>query len=209
MAPTETLVTYLLAMTVFAYVPGPGILYAAAQTVARGRRAGFMAALGLHVGGYVHVLAAASGLSAALAYTPVVYSAIKLIGAFYLIWFGISLIRQRAGPGKELVVRQKSARKAFLESVVVEALNPKTALFFVAFLPQFADPGAAWPVWLQLIVLGVATQIVFTSADIVTVLTASIVTARAKAGGHVQRLLKWLGGSILIGLGAKLALDNK
>lgn len=208
MASTETLVAFVLAMAVFAYMPGPAILYTAAQTLARGRRAGFMAAVGLHVGGYFHVFAAALGLSAALAYVPNVYAAIKLAGAIYLIWLGIAIIRQRDDDEDAPVVKIKSARKAFMESIVVEVFNPKAALFFLAFLPQFADPAGAWPVWVQLIVLGVMTLVAFTSADIVTVFAASAISARAKAGGWLKKGLKLIGGSILIGLGSKLALTN-
>ena len=178
MASTETLVAFLIAMSVFAYVPGPAILYTAAF-----------------------------GLSALLVYVPAVYTAIKVAGALYLVWLGIGLLRQ-SDFGDAPEIRLKSARRAFAESIVVEVFNPKAALFFLAFLPQFADPSGAWPVWLQLSVLGVVTLAAFTSADIVTVFAASAVAARAKAGGWVQRGLKWLGGSILIGLGGKLALDN-
>ena len=208
MASIETLLAFALAMAVFAYMPGPAILYTAAQTLARGKRAGFMAALGLHVGGYFHVFAAALGLSAALAYVPNVYAAIKLAGALYLVWLGIALIRQRDDDEEAPVVKLKSARKAFMESIVVEVFNPKAALFFVAFLPQFVDPAGAWPVWLQLLVLGVATLVAFASADIVTVFAASAIAARARAGGAMRKGLKWLGGSILIGLGSRLALTN-
>ncbi len=207
MASTETLIAFVLAMAVFAYMPGPAILYTAAQTLARGRRAGLMAAAGLHIGGYVHVFAAALGLSAALAYVPNVYAVLKLVGALYLIWLGIQMLRQPDGDTVP-TVRYKSARKAFAESIVVEVFNPKAALFFVAFLPQFADPAGAWPVWVQLLLLGTATLVTFSSADIVTVYAASAVAARAKAGGWVRRSLKWLGGSILIGLGSKLALER-
>jgi threonine/homoserine/homoserine lactone efflux protein len=207
MASIETLMAFALAMAVFAYMPGPAILYTAAQTLARGKRAGFMAALGLHVGGYFHVFAAALGLSAALAYVPNVYAAIKLAGALYLIWLGIAMIRQRDEQGAP-TVKMKSARKAFIESIVVEVFNPKAALFFVAFLPQFVDPAGAWPVWVQLLLLGMATLIAFTSADVVTVLAASAIAARAKAGGAMRKGLKWLGGSILIGLGSRLALTT-
>lgn len=207
MASFEILMAFAVAMAVFAYIPGPAILYTAAQTLARGKRAGFMAALGLHVGGYFHVFATALGLSAALAYVPNVYAAIKLAGALYLIWLGIAMIRQR-DEVEAPAVKMKSARKAFAESIVVEIFNPKAALFFVAFLPQFVDPAGAWPVWVQLLVLGVATLAAFTSADIVTVFAASAIAARAEAGGAMRKVLKWFGGSILIGLGGRLALTN-
>ncbi|MGI9463717.1 MAG: LysE family translocator [Aestuariivirgaceae bacterium] len=208
MASAETLMAFALAMAVFAYMPGPAIFYTAAQTLARGKRAGFMAALGLHVGGYFHVVAAALGLSAALAFVPSVYAAIKLAGALYLIWLGIAIIRQRDSDDETPVIKIKSARKAFMESIVVEVFNPKAAIFFVAFLPQFADPAGAWPVWVQLLILGFVTLIFFSSADIVTVFAASAVAARAKAGGWLRKVLKFTGGSILIGLGSRLALTE-
>lgn len=209
MASTETLIAFLLAMSVFAFFPGPAILYTAAQTLARGRRAGFMAAVGLHVGGYVHVFAAAFGLSAMLALVPTAYAALKIAGALYLIWLGINLIR-RTGASEELPkIENKSAHRAFLESIVVEVFNPKAALFFLAFLPQFADPAAAFPIALQLIILGVVTLMAFTSADILTVLMASAIAERTGEDSPIRRWLGWLGGSILIALGARLAMDNR
>ena len=208
MASTETLLAFLVAMAIFAYMPGPAILYTAAQTIARGRRAGFMAAIGLHLGGYVHVFAAALGLSAALALVPSVYAAIKLAGALYLIWLGISMLRQPDRLAGTPVIEAKSARKAFVESIIVEVFNPKAALFFMAFLPQFVDPAGSFPVWLQLSILGTATLIAFSSADIVTVFAASAIAAKARASSSLRKVLKWIGGSILIGLGTKLALDR-
>jgi threonine/homoserine/homoserine lactone efflux protein len=208
MASSETLIAFALAMAVFAYMPGPAILYTAAQTLARGRRAGFMAAVGLHLGGYVHVFAAALGLSAALALVPAAYAVIKLAGAAYLIWLGINMFRRSDGETAVGGKGTRSARRAFMESIAVEVFNPKAALFFLAFLPQFADPAAAWPVWVQMVVLGVVTLAAFTSADIVTVFAASAIAKRARAGGRLQTALRRLGGSILVALGGKLALDN-
>ncbi|MEO1198678.1 MAG: LysE family translocator [Pseudomonadota bacterium] len=201
--------TFMLATVLFAYMPGPALLYTAAQTIARGRRAGFMAALGIHIGGYAHVLAAALGLSALFVYVPQLYVVLKLVGAVYLIWLGVSLLR---APGPAITaadVPQKTARRAFFESVMVELLNPKVALFFIAFLPQFVDPTSDIPVWLQFLVLGMLVNLTSISADLVTVVFASAVTERLTRGQAMVRLMRWLGGGILIGLGVKLALSRQ
>ena len=136
----DLLIPFAVATALFAYFPGPALLYTAAQTLVRGRRAGFMAALGIHLGCYLHVIAAALGLSAVLHYVPTLYVALKLAGAAYLIWLGISMWRQEAAAGGPTSRRPRSTRRALFESMLVEILNPKVALFFLAFLPQFVDP---------------------------------------------------------------------
>src|SRR5918998_5888345 len=129
----ELLLAFAAATAIFAYFPGPALLYTAAQTLARGRRAGFMAALGIHVGCYAHVFAAAFGLSAVFRHVPELYAALKIVGALYLVWLGIDMLRSRGLSGEPGPVAPKSARRAFLESVVVELCNPKVAIFFMAF----------------------------------------------------------------------------
>lgn len=205
----ETLAAFALAVAVFAYMPGPATLYTAAQTLARGRRAGFLATLGLHVGGYFHVLAVTLGLSALLAHVPAAYLAVKLAGACYLIWLGIALIRGEGGKVRPLENGRKSDRRAFLDSVAVEILNPKAALFFLAFLPQFADPAGAWPVPAQLFVLGFVTLLAFASADLVTVVLASVIMEKAGNAQALTRVLRRAGGAVLIGLGARLVLESE
>lgn len=203
----ELLSLFFIATATFAYIPGPAMLYATAQTIARGRRAGLMAALGIHVGGYLHVAAAAGGVAALFHAAPTVYSVIKLIGAAYLVWLGIQLFRRPAeASGEVAATGGKSGRRAFAESIAVEAFNPKTALFFLAFLPQFADPAAAWPLWLQVLTLGVIVNVMFSSADLVCVALASFLTRRLARSAAAVRILRMAGGAILIGLGAKLAL---
>lgn len=209
MPAAEVLIAFFLTTAVFAYIPGPAMLYAAAQTLARGRRGGLMATLGIHIGCYVHVFAAAAGLSVLFHAVPTLYLAVKLIGAGYLIYLGISLFRARSGnEGGLPAFAQKSARRAFLESITVEVLNPKTAIFFMAFLPQFVDASAAFPVWLQFVILGAIVNFTFTSADIVCVLMAGAVVERLKRSGRAQRMVQRAGGAILIGLGTHLALQR-
>jgi threonine/homoserine/homoserine lactone efflux protein len=209
MPSSELLIAFFLTTAVFAYIPGPAMIYAAAQTLARGRRGGLMATLGIHLGCYVHVIAAAAGLSLLFHAVPLLYSAVKLIGAGYLIWLGISLLRTRAAGNIALPeTGRKSARRAFLESITVEVLNPKTAIFFMAFLPQFIDASAAFPIWLQFLILGAIVNLTFSSADLVCVFLAGAIIGRLKRSGGAQRMMQRAGGALLIGLGAHLALQK-
>jgi threonine/homoserine/homoserine lactone efflux protein len=210
MPPFETLLAFFLTTAVFAYVPGPAMLYATAQTIARGRWSGLMASLGIHIGGYAHVIAAAAGLSALFHAVPSLYLAVKLLGAVYLIWLGIRMFRARVEAQPEVSAEniRRSGWRAFAESVSVEVLNPKTALFFLAFLPQFVDPSAALPVWIQLFILGTVVNLMFTSADVVCVLLAGALAKRLKGSARVQKGLQRAGGTILVGLGLNLALQK-
>jgi threonine/homoserine/homoserine lactone efflux protein len=205
----DILIAFLLATAVFAYMPGPAMLYAAAQTIARGRRAGWLAALGIHVGGYVHVAAAALGLAVLFAAVPVLYLVLKLAGAVYLIWLGVQMILSRASmAGVSPQNAALSPRRAFWESITVEVLNPKTALFYLAFLPQFTDPGAALPIWAQLFILGTVVNVMFSSADVACVLLADRVTGALRASDRAARLVRRLGGGILVALGVNVALSR-
>ena len=206
----EILVAFVVATSIFAYMPGPSTLYAAAQTIARGRRAGWFAALGIHIGGYVHVLAAAVGLAILFQAIPILYLALKFAGAGYLIWLGVSMFLTKAETGtKPQVAVKKSARRAFWESVSVEVLNPKTAIFYLAFLPQFADPSAAFPIWVQLIILGTIVNIMFSSADAICVILADKITTLFKASSSANRIATKIGGSVLVALGINLALHQR
>jgi threonine/homoserine/homoserine lactone efflux protein len=207
MAPADVLIAFAIATALFAYFPGPALLYTAAQTLARGRRAGLMAALGIHVGCYAHVFAATLGLSAVFRYVPEAYTALKIAGAVYLVWLGIQMLRG-SNTSDTPKITPKSARRAFVESIVVELLNPKVAIFFIAFLPQFVDPAGSLPVWLQSLILGVIVNLAFSSADVVTAFTASAVVGRLQKSGTMERAARWIGGGLLIGLGVKLGFDK-
>ncbi|MCP8464932.1 LysE family translocator [Pseudomonas sp. ZM23] len=195
--------TFALATLAFACMPGPAILYMTSQTLAHGRRAGLQAALGIHLGCFVHILAASAGLAALLHHAPNLYLALKLAGAAYLIWLGGSMIfgRRRLGdgPGQSVEARPKVLR----DSIIVEVLNPKTALFFLTFLPQFVDAGAGLPVGLQFFILGMIVNLVFSAADVLAVLFASLLLDML-GEGRGQRLMPRLCGSILVGLGVLL-----
>jgi threonine/homoserine/homoserine lactone efflux protein len=209
MAPYETLLAFAVASGLFAFIPGPAMLYSAAQTLARGRRAGFMAVAGLHVGCYAHVVAAALGLSFLFAHVPEAFLAVKIVGALYLVWLGVGMIRGGgAAASATPAAERRSTSRAFAQSVAVEVLNPKTALFFIAFLPQFVDPAGALPVGVQFIILGTIVNLMFTATDVIAVMFASVFVARLKASARAQRIARWLGGSVMIGLGVKLATER-
>ncbi|MBD1547725.1 LysE family translocator [Roseibium aggregatum] len=204
----ETLMAFAAATLLFAYFPGPALLYTAAQTLSRGRAAGFWAAFGIHIGCYVHVIAATLGLSAVFAVVPTLYAGLKLAGGAYLVWLGIQMIRTRttAGPTPQLPAR--SRRRAFFDSVIVEILNPKAAVFFIAFLPQFVDVNAGLPVWAQFLILGTIVNLSFSSADVFTVLFASQVQKQLRKSSRWQDVSRWISGSILVALGFKLAMER-
>ncbi|MBZ9540043.1 LysE family translocator [Modicisalibacter tunisiensis] len=194
------LLTFVLAALGFAYLPGPAMLYTVAQTLGRGQRFGWLAALGVHLGCYVHVVAATLGLAALFAAVPPAYVAMKVIGGVYLLWAALRLWREGL-PAASDVAASASARRVLRDSMLVEIFNPKTALFFVAFLPQFVQPEAAMPVTWQLLCLGVATNLLFSSADIVVVALAAPLRRWLLAQRGSSRLVQRLGAGLLAALG--------
>ncbi|OQP87888.1 amino acid transporter [Rhizobium rhizosphaerae] len=204
----DLIAAFVVTTALFAFLPGPAMLYAAARTVAGGRRAGLMAVLGIHIGAYFHVVAAAAGLSALLQAVPMAYALVKLAGAAYLVWLGIALFRSRTEDEADLAVPAAAPRRAFLQSVTVELLNPKTAIFFLAFLPQFVDAGAGLPVWLQFLLLGVIVNVIFTLADLVGVFLAGMVLKAFQRSARARGWVQKAGGTILVGLGLHLAFQR-
>lgn len=209
MLSNELFAAFIITTAIFAYIPGPAMLYAAAQTMARGRSAGLMASLGIHLGCYVHVIGAAAGLSMLFHAVPFIYIMVKLAGAAYLVWLGVSMFRAKVEDDAALPgIKAKSGRRAFVESVSVEVLNPKTAIFFMAFLPQFIDASATLPIWVQFLVLGTIVNLMFSSADLVCVFLAGAVVTRLRRSNHARRLMQRAGGAVLVGLGTHLALQR-
>lgn len=209
MPSTDILIAFFFATGIFAYMPGPSTLYAAAQTIARGQRAGWFAALGIHLGGYVHVFATAFGLAILFEAVPFLYAVLKFWGAAYLIWLGYKMFTSRV-PFEDtgLLIEKKSSRRAFWESVTVEVLNPKTAIFYLMFLPQFTDTSAGMAIWMQLLFLGTIVNVMFSSADVLCVVLADKVTAYFKSSGLANRVAQRLGGGILIALGLNVAFNR-
>lgn len=206
--PSATLLLELLITAgTFAFLPGPAMLYTAGQTIARGRRAGLMAAFGIHCGGYAHVFAAAAGLSFLFHAVPPLYTAVKLAGALYLIWLGLSMLRaERSDAHPDFAAPE--GLNAFRQSVLVELLNPKTAIFFLSFLPQFVDPAAAFPVWLQLALLGAIVNLIFSLADVAVVMLAGFLVRRMQGNERSRRIARGAGGALIASLGVHLALQR-
>jgi threonine/homoserine/homoserine lactone efflux protein len=205
---------YFAAALLLAITPGPGIFYVAARSLAGGRAEGIASSFGTALGGLVHVVAGALGVSALLLASAELFTALKLLGAAYLIWLGLRTIMDaRRGAGPDNVANGSSApamgtRRAFREGVVVEALNPKTAAFFLAFIPQFLDPSAG-AVALPFILLGCISVTLNTLADIVVALGASRIREGAGARPGLIRRLREISGASMIALGAGLALAKR
>ena len=205
---------YFAAALLLAITPGPGIFYVAARSLAGGRAEGVASSFGTALGGLVHVVAGAFGVSAIVLASAELFTALKLFGAAYLVWLALRTImdaRRSAGPDNLADSSSAPAmgtRRAFREGVVVEALNPKTAAFFLAFIPQFLDPSAG-AVALLFILLGCISVALNTLADIVVALGASRIREGAGARPGLIRRLREISGASMIALGAGLALAKR
>jgi threonine/homoserine/homoserine lactone efflux protein len=207
MPVADLLLTFLAAVVLFAVVPGPAMLYTAARTLAGGREAGLMAALGIHLGAYVHIAAAVLGLSLALHSAPELFLVMKLVGAAYLAWLGVALFRNVGSISAPVgISKRASSYRAFFESVAVEVLNPATTIFFISFLPLFLDPSSGVPIWVQLITLGVLTNFVFSAVEIVVVLTAGSCMLQFRKHRRAQGRAQRAAGSILVVLAFYIGL---
>lgn len=200
-------VAFLIAALVLAITPGSGIAYVVARTVAGGRAEGLASCFGTAIGGMFHVLAAALGLSLLVAKSAVAFNLVKYVGAAYLIYLGIRLLMRKDQALVAEPAHSQGARRALLEGIVVEALNVKTALFFLAFLPQFVAPDE--PLAPQLALLGSICVLLNTLADVVAVFAAERLLKSDTARAARARLLTRVSGITLIGLGSYLALARR
>jgi threonine/homoserine/homoserine lactone efflux protein len=198
---------FLLAALVIAAVPGPGIFYVAARTIAGGRKAGIASTFGTALGGLVHVVAGGLGVSAIILASAELFTVLKFAGALYLVWLGIRTFRE-AGVAQPGPIAPVGAQQAFRDGVVVEALNPKTAAFFLAFVPQFIDPAAGHPA-LQFITLGLISVTLNTLADVVVVAIAATARATLSRKPALVRRLRQGSGLFIAGLGLSLALARR
>ena len=216
MFDSTRLLLFLTAALLLAVAPGPGMLYVLARTLAGGKREGLLSALGTLLGGMVHVFAAALGISVILARSAVAFSAVKYVGAAYLCFLGVRMIRdaQKDAPkdapkakecqGDSFSANHRAARNPLAQGVATEALNPKTALFFLSFIPQFVNRGVGH-VFLQFVVLGTVSVILNTSADMIVVLMAGPLGKQIRSSAVFRRRQRTVTGAIMIGLGTYLA----
>jgi threonine/homoserine/homoserine lactone efflux protein len=198
---------FLLAAIFIAVIPGPGIFYVTARTLSGGMRAGIASTLGTALGGLVHVVAGGLGVSAIIVASAQLFTGFKLAGALYLIWLGIRTFRE-AGKVPPAQTSPAGAARAFRDGLLVEALNPKTAAFFLALIPQFLEPAAGHPA-LQFMGLGLISVALNTFADVIVVVMASAARNRFTSGPHQIRRLRQGSGIFLAGLGFSLALARR
>jgi threonine/homoserine/homoserine lactone efflux protein len=207
-APDPTsLGIFVAAAVVLLLTPGPAVLYIVARSIDQGRRAGLVSMLGVHAGTLVHVAAAAAGLSAVLAASATAFGVVKYLGAAYLVYLGVRRLLSPTAAAAAGSVRAPELRRAFVDGVVVNVLNPKTALFFLAFLPQFVDPSRG-QVGAQILTLGGIFVALGLFTDGAYALTAG--TAGRWLRGHPRFLAgeRWVSGSMYIGLGVAAALTS-
>jgi threonine/homoserine/homoserine lactone efflux protein len=198
---------FLLAALIIAAVPGPGIFCVAARTLAGGKKAGIASTFGLALGGLVHVIAGGLGVSAIIVASAQLFTVLKLAGALYLVWLGIKTFRE-AGHAPSEQIAPTGAKRAFREGVVVEALNPKTAAFFLALIPQFIEP-AAGHVALQFMMLGTISVMLNTFADVIVVAVATTARTNLLRRPKFFQRLRQGSGLFIAGLGISLALARR
>jgi threonine/homoserine/homoserine lactone efflux protein len=198
---------FLSAAILLAIVPGPGMLYVLARALGGGRREGLLSALGTFFGGMVHVFAAAAGISVVLAKSAMAFSTVKYLGAGYLCFLGIRMILDAKKDAGISFADLPSARNPFWQGVTTEVLNPKTALFFLSFIPQFVNRGHGH-VFLQFVLLGTLSVTLNTSADIVVTLLAGPVGQRIRGSARFRRRQRALTGAVMIGLGSYLVFGE-
>lgn len=205
MPSPSTLALFLPAALLLLVVPGPSVLYIVTRSIGQGRTAGLVSVLGTHAGSVVHVAAAAVGLSALIVSSAVAFSAVKYVGAAYLIWLGIRRWRTGDHQGPVSARPDQPLALLFRQGFLVSVLNPKTAIFFLSFLPQFVDVGRGHAT-LQIIMLG----LVFIALGMVTdgayALAASTIGWKLKRSVRAQRAERYMSSGVYVGLGVTTAV---
>lgn len=208
MLHSTKLALFLTAAMLLAVAPGPGMLYVLTRSLAGGRREGVLSSLGTFVGGMVHVLAAAGGVSLVLARSAIAFATVKYAGAAYLCFLGARMIWGALREGDGLpAAALLHASNPFWQGIATEVLNPKTALFFLSFIPQFVNREAGH-VFTQFLLLGAVSVTLNTSADLVVTMFAGPLGSRIRSSGKFRRAQRSATGGIMIGLGTYLVLSK-
>jgi threonine/homoserine/homoserine lactone efflux protein len=204
MPDTASLAVFVVAALALLAVPGPAVVYIVARSIQQGRRAGLVSVLGIHVGTLLHIGAATVGLSALVLSSAVAFTAVKIAGAAYLVGLGLwTLFARRAEPEVALGGRQ-NLRRAFAQGIVVNVLNPKTGLFFLAFLPQFVDPDASHPA-IQIAVLGLLFAVLGLVTDSLWAIAAGTAGGVLRRSRRFLRTQRYVAGTVYVGLGVVTA----
>lgn len=206
MTDPTTFLVFLLAATTLAVIPGPGMMYVLARTLRGGRAEGIRSTAGTAIAGLLHTLAAALGISAILATSATAFALVKWLGVAYLLYLGARTLLGSGEPEPAAAIEPESARGALRQGIIAETLNPKTALFFLAFIPQFVDPSG--PVFAQFVLLGAITTLLTSGADLVVAFAAGPLGKMLTKGRWLRRVQRYGSGGILLGLGVFLAIDR-
>ena len=204
MPDANSLLVFMIATVTLNLTPGPDMLYVIARSIGQGRAAGIASALGITAGCFVHLFAVSFGLASLMRAVPTAYEIVKFTGAAYLIYLGVRTLTSRRQKNKAASIREARLRTIFTQGVITNALNPKVALFFLAFLPQFVRDDSK--VVAQIIFLGVLFNTSGTIVNIIVALVASYAGVQFKNRIGNSSLFRWLTGGIFIGLGVRLAL---
>jgi len=207
MPALSTIALFSLAGLALAVVPGPAVTYIVTQSVDKGRRAGLTSALGIASGGLVHVAAATAGLSALIASSATAFTVVKLVGAAYLIGVGIRRILSR-DDAAVTETQPVPLQRIYTQGVVVNVLNPKTALFFLAFLPQFVDPHRG-SVALQVAFLGCLFSLIAFSSDSTYAVLADALAGKLRRSERAARIRRFVSGGIFVTLGITAAAAHR
>jgi len=207
MIEPHRLLLFLGAATLLAIAPGPGMLYVLARTLAGGRREGVLSSLGTFLGGMVHVVAAATGLSLVLAASATAFAVVKYAGAGYLAYLGVRMIVSARRDADIEVPTSQLPRNPFWQGVTTEVLNPKTAIFFLAFIPQFVNRIHGGVFW-QFLLLGTVSVTLNSACDLIVTFLAAPIGARLRSSAVLRRRQRTATGMTLIGLGAYAAVAD-
>lgn len=202
----STLLLFIAASAALVAIPGPAVAYIVTRAVAQGRAAGVVSALGIEAGALIHVAAAVAGLSALVASSAAAFAVVKLAGAAYLVALGVNKLRTRADDSAAVEPPAPLSR-LFRQGIVVNVLNPKVAIFFVAFLPQFVDPQRS--IAPQVALLGLVFVLVATVLDCAWAVAAGAVAVKMRGSRRARRALDRLSGLTFIGLGTAAALARR
>jgi threonine/homoserine/homoserine lactone efflux protein len=205
----ETLALFTTAAIVITLVPGPSMMYVMSRSIAHGRAAGICSAFGLATGLLIHTIAASLGLSVIFFYSPLTYLIIKYLGAIYLIYLGTrSLFTKEALHQSSISQQPINKYQVYTQGIITELLNPKTALFFLSFLPQFVDP-LRGSTALQMFILGFILILTALTADLIIGITGGMMSTWFSAHPFIQKAQRWLAGTVLISLGVRLAFSER
>ena len=205
----DTIIIFTAAAFAITVCPGPSMLYVMSISLGQGRKAGIFSALGLATGLLIHTIAASLGLSVVFVYSPFAYMIIKYLGALYLIYIGIRMLINGGALfySTETTPKTQSSR-IYGQGILTELLNPKTALFFLSFLPQFVDPTLGPPA-LQMSIFGSILILTAFSADLFIAITGGTISQWLARRPLIQKMQRWLAGTVLISLGMRLAISER